>query len=500
MMTTAPLAHPDRLYIDGRWEKPSTGSAIDVMNSATEELFARVAEAGEADVNRAVAAARRAFDDGPWPRLTHAERAAYLTAIAREFDARSDELSRIWTSESGVLFSMAQASAPAYAAVFDSFAAMAESFPFEEVRTPTPGCGDFGLVVREPVGVVAAIVAWNGAAVQMAYKCAPALLAGCTVVVKPAPEAPGAAYVFAEICEKVGLPPGVVNVITAHRPASELLVRHPGVDKISFTGSTAAGQKIASICGERIARCTLELGGKSPALILDDYDVGQAAATIAGGTAFLTGQACIALTRIIVTRERHDAMVDALGTHFGKLKVGDPFDPATQMGPLASSRQRERVEGYIAKGVQEQARIAFGGGRPKDLSRGFFVEPTVFADVSNDMTIARDEIFGPVLCVIPAADEEDAVRIANDTRYGLAGAVFTNDPDRAYAVSRQLRTGMMGQNSLRTDFALGFGGFKQSGIGREGGVEGLYHYLETKTLLLDRAPSHHASAKLSQGL
>jgi acyl-CoA reductase-like NAD-dependent aldehyde dehydrogenase len=497
-MTTAPLRHPDALFIGGHWEQPSTDATVDVINASTEDLFARVALAQQADIDRAVAAARLAFDEGPWPRMSHAERAAFLTAIAREFDARADDLARIWTIETGVLFGISRGSSPAYGAAFDSFAAMAESFPFEEVRTPSPGCGDFGLVVREPVGVVAAIVAWNGPAVQIAYKCAPALLAGCTLVVKPAPDAPTAGYVFAEICEKVGLPAGVVNVVTADREMSELLVRHPGVDKVAFTGSTAAGQRIGSICGERVARCSLELGGKSPAIILDDYDVEEAAVTIAGSTAFLTGQACIALTRIIVTRERHDAMVEALSAHLANLKVGDPFDPATQMGPLASRRQRERVEGYIAKGLEENARIAYGGGRPKELSRGFFIEPTVFADVSNELRVARDEIFGPVLCVIPAGNEEEAVRIANDTCYGLAGTVFTNDIDRAYAVSRQLRAGMMGQNALRTDFALGFGGFKQSGIGREGGAEGLLPYVETKTLLLDKAPTHLVAGKVTE--
>jgi acyl-CoA reductase-like NAD-dependent aldehyde dehydrogenase len=269
---------------------------------------------------------------------------------------------------------------------------------------------------------------------------------------------------------------------------SELLVRHPGIDKITFTGSTAAGRRIASICGDRIARCTLELGGKSAAVILDDYDVGTAAKTIAGRATFLTGQVCSSLTRIVVTRKRHDALVEALSESFGKVKVGDPFDPSCEMGPLAMSRQRDRVEGYIEKGKAEGATLAAGGGRPAHLNRGYFIEPTVFANVDNNSTIAREEIFGPVLSVIPAENEANAVEIANDTIYGLNASVFTNDVDRAYATARQLRSGTVGHNSFRTDFSIAFGGFKQSGMGREGGTEGLLPYLETKTVILDEMP------------
>ena len=344
--------------------------------------------------------------------------------------------------------------------------------------------------MREPVGVVAAIIPWNAPASLIAYKCAPALLAGCTVILKASPEAPGAAYLLAEICEAIGLPAGVLNVLTADREVSELLVRHPGVDKVTFTGSTAAGRRIASICGERIARCTLELGGKSAAVILDDYDIGKAAATISGNAGFLTGQVCSSLTRIVVTKQRHDALVDALSASFSKVKVGDPFDASTGMGPLAMSRQRDRVEGYIAKGKAEGAKLATGGGRPKHLPRGYFIEPTVFGNVDNHSTIAREEIFGPVLSVIPADSEANAIEIANDSIYGLNASVFTNDVERAYATARELRSGTVGHNSFRTDFNIAFGGFKQSGIGREGGTEGLVPFLETKTLILDAKPAH----------
>jgi betaine-aldehyde dehydrogenase len=487
---TAPLKHPDRFFIDGSWAAPSSAAKIDVINSGTEELFVRVAEAQKADVERAVAAARAAFDRGPWPRLKHAERAKYLRAIARELTARADDLAQIWTTESGVIHGIAKGGSLGLGSVYEYYAGLADTFPFEEERKPGLGSGNVGLIVREPVGVVAAIIPWNAPASLIAYKCAPALLAGCTVILKSSPEAPGAGYVLAEVCEAIGLPAGVLNVLTADREVSELLVRNPAVDKVTFTGSTAAGRKIASICGERIARCTLELGGKSAAVILDDYDVGKAAATIAGFAGFLTGQVCSSLTRIVVTKKRHDALVDALSASFSQVKVGDPFDATTGMGPLAMSRQRDRVEGYIAKGKAEGAKLATGGKRPRDLQRGFFIEPTVFGNVDNHSTIAREEIFGPVLSVIPADSEADAVEIANDSIYGLNASVFTNDVERAYSTARELRSGTVGHNSFRTDFNIAFGGFKQSGIGREGGTEGLHPFLETKTLILDAKPTH----------
>ncbi|BBG03882.1 MULTISPECIES: aldehyde dehydrogenase family protein [Pseudonocardia] len=340
------------------------------------------------------------------------------------------------------------------------------------------------------MGVVGAIVPWNAPMNLITWKLAPALIAGCTVVLKLSPEAPGAGYLVAEVAEEIGLPPGVVNVLTADREVSELLVRDPRVDKIAFTGSTAAGRRIASICGERIARCTLELGGKSAAVILDDADLDAAAAALARAECYLSGQVCSSLTRIVVTRDRHDELVEALAARFSAIAVGDPFDAATQMGPLAVRRQRDRVEGFIATGIDEGARLVTGGGRPKHLDRGWFVEPTVFADVDNSSTIAREEIFGPVLSVVPAADEDDAVRIANDTIYGLNASVFTPDVARARAVAGRIRSGTVGHNGFRTDFSVGFGGFKQSGIGREGGVEGLRSYLENKTVILDGVPEN----------
>lgn len=483
-----PLREPRRFFIGGAWVDPSTDATIDVIAPATEQPYLRVAEAMESDIDRAIAAARWAFDNGPWPRLSHAERARYLDAIASKLGSRADDVASIWPNEMGVLHSTARAFAGGVGNLYSFYAGLADRFAFIEERATGSGAA-LGLLVREPVGVVGAIIPWNGPISLIALKLAPALLAGCTVIIKASPEAPGHALLMAEIAEEVGLPAGVVNVVTADRIASERLVRDPRVDKIAFTGSTAAGKAIGAIAGGRIARHTLELGGKSAAVILDDFDVGAAADAIAGRACDLTGQVCASLTRVIVSRHRHDAMLDALASRLGQIRVGDPFDPAAQMGPLATQRQRDRVEDYIASARRDGFTLATGGGRPKGVDRGWFVEPTVFGHVDNAARIAREEIFGPVLAVIPVDDEVEAIAVANDSPFGLAGAVFTDDADRAYAVARQLRTGTVSHNMLRLDFSIAFGGFKQSGVGREGGVEGLLSYLETKTVLLDGRPA-----------
>ncbi|MBO9380677.1 aldehyde dehydrogenase family protein [Sphingomonas histidinilytica] len=486
-----PFGHQDRLFIGGNWIKPSSDSKFDVIAPATEEIYVSVAEAFEPDVDRAVAAAREAFDRGPWPRMSHAERAGYLRALAKGLNDRAEDVALTWPNEMGILHSTAQMFSGAMGGIFEYYAGLADTFQFEERHHPYGG-GQVGLLVREPVGVVAAIIPWNAPINLLSNKLAPALLAGCTVIVKASPEAPSSAYIVAEIAQAIGIPPGVINVITAERAASEMLVRHPGVDKVAFTGSTAAGRKIAAICGDRIARYTLELGGKSAAVILDDFDLETAATSLAGSTCLMSGQVCSSLTRIIVSRHRHDALVDALSAKFGAIKVGDPFDPATEIGPIAMRRQRDRIEQLIAKGESEGATLAVGGRRPAHLNRGFYIEPTVFGNVHNDSTLAREELFGPVVSVIPADNEEQAIDIANDTIYGLNNSVFTNDVQRAYEVARSLRSGTVGHNAFRTDFSIAFGGFKQSGIGREGGVEGLHPYLETKTVVLEGTPDHLA--------
>jgi acyl-CoA reductase-like NAD-dependent aldehyde dehydrogenase len=481
------IRNPGAFFIDGAWVEPSTKRVIDVFDSATEEAFLTVAEAQADDIARAVDAARQAFDQGPWPRMTPQARAPYLKRIAEGWLARQEALGDSWTAESGILRSMAGYGAHSVAAIFNYYADLAERYAWVAKRASATGKD--ALIVREPVGVVAAIVPWNGPASLIAIKCAPALLAGCTVIVKASPEAPASAYLFAEICEAAGLPPGVVNVVTAEREVSELLVRNAGVDKVAFTGSTAAGKRIASICGERIARTTLELGGKSPALVLDDYNVGLAAQVLAQTTAVLSGQVCAALTRIIVSQDRHDALAEALGAAFARIRVGDPRDPESQMGPLASARQRDRVASYLRGAQADGVRLVTGGGPPAGLERGYYIAPTVYANVDNGCAIAREEVFGPVVCVIPAADEAEAIAIANNTPYGLNACVFTHDPDRVYAVGRQLRSGLVGHNTFAVDWTLPGGGFKQSGLGREGGLEGLEAYLETKTITFQSPPS-----------
>jgi aldehyde dehydrogenase (NAD+) len=491
---TAPIRHTDRFYIGGQWVAPSSDAKISVIDSDTEQLYFTVPEAQAADISRAVGAAREAFDNGPWPWLTHEQRAEYLRAIGAELKKRSEDIGQIWPRESGVLAAVARGGGIGAERTFNGFADLASTFPFEEPAKPS--VGQFGLLVREPVGVVGAIIPWNAPIGLISNKVAPALLAGCTVILKNSPEAPGEGYLLAEAAEAVGLPAGVINVVTADREVSELLVRDPRVDKITFTGSTAAGRRIASICGERIARCTLELGGKSAAVILDDADIETTARTLSQAECFLSGQVCSSLTRIVVPRSRHDALLEALAATFSQVRVGDPFSAQSQMGPLAAERQRDRVEGYIAKGVADGATLATGGGRPKDLDRGWYVEPTVFGNVDNSSVIAQEEIFGPVLSVIPAADENDAVRIANDTIYGLNASVFTSDVNRARQVGARLRSGTVGHNAMRTDFGVSFGGFKQSGIGREGIHEGLPHFLETKFMVLEGQPEGYEGTTL----
>ncbi|MBR8243245.1 aldehyde dehydrogenase [Burkholderia multivorans] len=480
------MPHADRLYIGGRWVAPASTEPCAVLNCATEDVVAHAAMANEADVDAAVRAARDAFDRGPWPHLSPAERGAFLEKIAARLEALNDDFARGWSIESGVLYRIAKPRIGLFlSGAFRQYAAMAHSYPF--VAPARAVTGHQAYRVQEPVGVVAVIVPWNGPAGLLAYKIAPALLAGCTVVIKNSPETPSSGHLFAQICDEVGLPPGVVNMLTADRTVSESLVRHPGVDKITFTGSTGAGRRIGAVAAERVARVTLELGGKSPAVVLDDYDV-ETAAKVLGAPYFsyLSGQVCHSLTRIIVPRAKHDRMVDALVEAARGMVLGDPLDDATSMGPLATAAQRDVVERLVAQGVSDGARLAIGGKRPAHLTRGFFFEPTVFANVDNRSRIAQNELFGPVLSVIPADSEQHAIEMANDTIFGLNAAVFTHDTERALRVARRLRAGSVGHNASRTDFSIGFGGFKQSGIGREGGTGGLEAFLESKTVVLDQ--------------
>ena len=480
------VAHPDRLYINGAWVSAHSGRVIDLTCPNTENVVGQVAEADEADMDAAADAAHAAFYDGPWPRLAVAERIAYLRAMAAHLETRVPEVAKAWTAQMGGLASFATPMTMGSVMGFNGIIAMAEGFEFVEHR-PSTGAA-VGLIAHEPVGVVAAIAPWNGPFGIMLNKVAYALAAGCTVVMKPSPETPLETYIIAEAAEAAGIPAGVVNLVCGHREASDHLVCNAKIDKVSFTGSTVAGKRIASVCGERIARCTLELGGKSAAIIADDFPIEAAAKMLTGTLNMMSGQVCAMLSRAIVPRARHDELADAIAGEMAKVRIGHSDDPATELGPLAMKRQLERVEMYIAEG-KATADLRHGGARPAHMNQGYFIEPTLFANVDNQNRIAQEEIFGPVLSLIPCDDMVDAVRIANDSNFGLNGSVFTNDADLAYSIGRQVRTGGFGQNGLRMDFGLPFGGFKQSGIGREGGIEGLTGYLESKTMLLDAMPS-----------
>jgi aldehyde dehydrogenase (NAD+) len=479
------IAHADMLFIAGAWVASHSGRQLEMVSPNTEQVIASCAEADAADMDAAVAAARAAFDHGPWPSTPPAERIAAFRRMVAHLETRVPELATAWTAQMGGLASFAGPMHSGSVATLGEIANYAEAFEFVEQRASRGAA--VGLVVHEPVGVVAAIAPWNGPFGIMANKVAYALLTGCTVVMKPSPETPLEAYIIAEAAEAAGLPPGTVNLVPGHREAADHLVNNHGVDKVSFTGSTLAGKRIAQVCGERIARYTLELGGKSAAIIADDFPIAGAAKLLTGTLNMMSGQVCAMLSRAIVPRARHDELAAAIKAEMAKVVIGHSDDPATQLGPLAMKRQLERVEMYIAEG-RKTADLVCGGGRPSHLNQGYFIEPTLFANVDNTSRIAQEEIFGPVLALIPCEDVEDAIRIANESNYGLNGSVLTGDANKAYSIGRRIRTGGFGQNGLRMDFGLPFGGFKQSGVGREGGPEGLWGYVETKTMLLDAMP------------
>lgn len=472
----------DAFFIDGGWAAPATTATIKVVSPHSEQVVATVPEGSNADVDAAVAAARRAFDEGPWPRMSPEERIEVIQAFSLLYAGKLTEMAELITIEMGSPTSFANlAQSPAPWMQIESFLAIAREFAWEETRPGALG-GDV-IVRREPVGVVAAIPPWNVPQFTTISKVVPALLAGNTVVVKPAPETPLDTYLMAELLAEAGVPAGVVNIVAAGREVGEHLVAHPGIDKVAFTGSTAAGRKIAAVCGEQLKRVSLELGGKSAAIVLDDADLGATMEGLKFVGLMNSGQACVAQTRILASRRNYAAVVDALAETVAGMSVGDPADPATEIGPMVAQRQQERVEKYIALGQEEGARLVVGGnGMPDGLSTGWYVRPTVFAEVDNRMRIAQEEIFGPVLSVIAYDDVDDAVRIANDSDYGLAGTVWTADQEAGLDVARRVRAGTYGVNTYTMDFAAPFGGFKDSGIGREFGPEGLAQYTELKAI------------------
>ena len=471
------------LFIGGSWAPPSTERTIEVISPHTESVVATVAAAGPADVDAAVSAARSAFDDGPWPRLEISERIDAVRRLSKLYKERQGEMAQVISTELGAPITFAQrAQVGLPQMMMSAFCDIAEKYPWQETR---PGFFGSDLHIRrEPVGVVAAIVPWNMPQFLIATKLVPALLAGCTVVLKPAPESPLDAVLLAEMLAEIGLPRGVVSVLPGDGEVGAHLVTHPGVDKVSFTGSTAAGRRIAQACGAGLKRVSLELGGKSAAIILADADPATVATGIRSASLSNSGQICNALTRILVPANRADDFVDALAAEMATIVVGDPADPATQMGPLVAQRQQQRVRDYIDTGKIEGARLVLGGtDMPDGVERGWYVQPTLFSDADNNMRIAREEIFGPVLTVIAYQDEEEAIGIANDSDYGLAGSVWTEDTDHGLAVAARIRTGTFGVNQGYTmDPFAPFGGVKGSGYGRELGREGFDGYLDTKSI------------------
>jgi aldehyde dehydrogenase (NAD+) len=477
----------DQLYIEGAWVDSDGTATVDIVDPATEKTIATVPQATRTDVVRAIAAARRAFDAGPWPRTTPRERAAVLLRMADIMERRHPELVDLNVREAGSVRALAetiQVGIP-----IKHFRDLAErvlpSFPFEEAMLPTVGAGvGQGVVLREPIGVAGLISAYNFPFLLNLHKLGPALAAGCTTVLKPAPATPLEAFVLAEIAEEAGLPPGVLNVVTGDVDAGHELTTNPLVDMISFTGSDAVGRRVAEQAAGTLKKVVLELGGKSANIVCEDADLTKVLRSILFGMTVHAGQGCALLTRTLVQRSRHDELVGMITATLDHVKVGDPADPSTGMGPLISAAQREKVEALIKTGGAEGAQLAYGGGRPAGLNAGFYVEPTLFTGVDNSMTIARTEFFGPVGVVIPFDDDDHAVAIANDSPYGLSGGVWSGDPARAYGIARRIRTGQVSVNGGGGGLSPHgpFGGYKQSGLGREWGRFGLDEYLEHKTV------------------
>ena len=476
----------DTLFIGGDWV-PSRGTGrIDVVSPSTEEHVGSVPEGTKADMDVAVAAARRTFEDPTgWSSWSPADRADVLERLAQALEARGGETAHRVSMQNGMPITIAlQLEAVFPAIVARYYAGMIRSTTLEEERAGL--LGGMIRVARKPVGVIAAIVPWNYPQTLAMFKLAPAMAMGCTVVMKPSPETVLDSLLLAEAAEEAGVPAGVLNIVPAGRDVGAYLVAHPGVDKVAFTGSTAAGRSIAEVCGRLLRPVSLELGGKSAAIVLEDADLSQAGEALFGATLLNNGQTCYLGTRVLAPRSRYDEVVDTFAAIATGMAVGDALDPATMIGPMASSRHRDRVEGYIRTAQEEGARLVTGGGRP--AGRGWFIEPTVFADVSNDQTIAREEVFGPVLSVIAYDGEEDAVRIANDSEYGLGGSVWTSDADHGTDVARRIQTGTIGVNHYVPDPVAPFGGVKGSGLGRELGPEGLAAYQQLQSIYLP-APS-----------
>jgi aldehyde dehydrogenase (NAD+) len=479
-----------RLYIDGAWTDATGGKTYDVVNPATEEVIARAPNASRADVDRAVAAARRAFDDGPWTRTTPKDRAKVLRTLIDALEKRKEELRQLLITMCAAEYVTHPIQLDIPFELLGNYADLATSFEFEQMlpvlvsQTPMGAQVNNSMAYHHPVGVCGLIPTWNFPLFVTAQKIGPALATGCTMVLKPSPYAPLIDLLIAEAIEACDLPKGVFNVVTGESPdLGAALVESPLVDKISYTGSVATGKRILAAAAPTMKRVHLELGGKSAAIILDDADLDQVAPYTAGPSFFHAGQGCAMCTRVLVPQPKHDGLLDRL-TNFVNafVKVGDPADPSVMLGPVIREERRQKIEEYIASGKQEGATLATGGGRPTDLPRGYFLQPTIFGAVRNDMRIAREEIFGPVLSVLPFKDTDEAVRIANQSTYGLGGAVYSTDVAKGLEVAKRIRTGTVNVNGAFSLLHTPFGGFKDSGIGREGGRWGMLEYSEVQAI------------------
>jgi geranial dehydrogenase len=475
-------AHHQSLFIDGAWVQPASAKCIEVVSANTEEVIGSVPEGCEADIDRAVTAARQALKNSAWAGFTPAERGSALGRFADALEKRGAELAQAVSQQNGMPITTAEQLESGYTvALMRYYAALAGALQTEECR-PSP-LGFSTLVRREPVGVVGAIIPWNFPVVLSMMKIGPALAAGCTMVLKPSPGTVLDSWIVAAAAEEAGLPPGVLNWVPGGRELGAYLVSHPGIDKVAFTGSTAAGRSIAQACGKLLRPASLELGGKSAAIVLEDVNLDALLQGLPAASLTSNGQACFSCTRILVPDSRYKEIVDAIAASVSSYVVGDPLDRATQIGPLGSAAHRDRVEGYIAQGKSE-ARLVIGGGRPKDRPRGWFVQPTVFADVDNHAVIAQEEIFGPVLSILRYGSEEEALQIANDSTYGLGGTVWSTDRERATQLARRIESGTVGINGYLPDLNAPFGGIKASGLGREMGPEAIAGYQLLKSVYL----------------
>jgi aldehyde dehydrogenase (NAD+) len=473
------LMYRKTFYIDGEWVPGAGPDYLEIVSPSTEEIVGGVPVAIGQDIDRAVTAARKAFE-GPWSAMPGAERCEILMAAAGEFRKRQPDLVGTQVAEMGIPVSGAGGQCSSVPPVLEYYADLARTYAFEREEVVGSAAAT---VVQDPVGVVGAITPWNGPTVLSTWKIAPALAAGCTVVLKPPPESPLSQLVLAEVFEAAGVPAGVLNVVPGGREAGEHLVRHRGTDKIAFTGSTAAGKRIMSACSDQVKRVSLELGGKSAMIICPDIDFATIIPAFTRGAMRNSGQVCAMPSRALVHRSRYDEAVELAAATAAELRIGDPHDPDTEIGPLVAKRQQDRVLGYVQIAIDEGARVVTGGKRPAGMRKGWYVEPTVLANVDNNMRVAQEEIFGPVVSFIPFDDDDHAVAIANDSVYGLGGGVWSADIDHAKAIARRLRTGTINVNGGAPPHPrVPYGGFKESGLGRELGVEGLEMYLEPKTI------------------